>query len=336
MTKIGRNDPCPCGSGKKYKHCCLGSETDSQGENLSQDFVEDLKALSGEQAFESLEELDSFAALISEKKNTVSQMDFLGFSADQMHRMMYDPIESLEDILKFNHRLDSDVYLTVPIAKNAWYFISRLQELQPLKATRKGNLPLAFTRELFEKFRDSELTIVSHVRSEEDARTVHVLRLMLDMCGWLKKVKNQYSLTKKGSNIVEKGFSGQHFFVLLNAFTRRFNWGFQDQYPDFQVIQWSLAYSLYLLRQKAKEDVPEEVLGDAFIRAFPAVLAEVAPDHWEEPKVEVQRCFSLRFLERFCEYFGLVDIQREKVTPYQIRRIIRKSAFYDQYIKWVK
>jgi hypothetical protein len=22
MVKIGRNDPCPCGSGKKYKHCC--------------------------------------------------------------------------------------------------------------------------------------------------------------------------------------------------------------------------------------------------------------------------------------------------------------------------
>ena len=21
-AKIGRNDPCPCGSGRKYKHCC--------------------------------------------------------------------------------------------------------------------------------------------------------------------------------------------------------------------------------------------------------------------------------------------------------------------------
>jgi preprotein translocase subunit SecA len=21
--KVGRNDPCPCGSGKKYKKCCL-------------------------------------------------------------------------------------------------------------------------------------------------------------------------------------------------------------------------------------------------------------------------------------------------------------------------
>ena len=23
MPKIGRNDPCPCGSGKKFKKCCL-------------------------------------------------------------------------------------------------------------------------------------------------------------------------------------------------------------------------------------------------------------------------------------------------------------------------
>lgn len=23
VKQIGRNDPCPCGSGKKYKHCCL-------------------------------------------------------------------------------------------------------------------------------------------------------------------------------------------------------------------------------------------------------------------------------------------------------------------------
>ena len=27
MSKIGRNDLCPCGSGKKYKKCCLGKET---------------------------------------------------------------------------------------------------------------------------------------------------------------------------------------------------------------------------------------------------------------------------------------------------------------------
>ena len=26
MPKTGRNAPCPCGSGKKYKHCCLHNE----------------------------------------------------------------------------------------------------------------------------------------------------------------------------------------------------------------------------------------------------------------------------------------------------------------------
>jgi hypothetical protein len=28
--KVGRNDPCPCGSGRKYKKCCLGNETPSR------------------------------------------------------------------------------------------------------------------------------------------------------------------------------------------------------------------------------------------------------------------------------------------------------------------
>jgi uncharacterized protein YecA (UPF0149 family) len=23
QPKVGRNEPCPCGSGKKYKKCCL-------------------------------------------------------------------------------------------------------------------------------------------------------------------------------------------------------------------------------------------------------------------------------------------------------------------------
>lgn len=27
--KIGRNDPCPCGSGKKYKNCCFQEKTTS-------------------------------------------------------------------------------------------------------------------------------------------------------------------------------------------------------------------------------------------------------------------------------------------------------------------
>jgi hypothetical protein len=30
MSKIGRNDPCPCGSGEKYKRCCQGKDEAAQ------------------------------------------------------------------------------------------------------------------------------------------------------------------------------------------------------------------------------------------------------------------------------------------------------------------
>jgi len=32
MSKIGRNDPCPCGSGKKYKNCCIDLESTAQAD----------------------------------------------------------------------------------------------------------------------------------------------------------------------------------------------------------------------------------------------------------------------------------------------------------------
>ncbi len=43
MGKIGRNDSCPCGSGEKYKKCCL-----NQPQNISEvnsDLYEDINTL---------------------------------------------------------------------------------------------------------------------------------------------------------------------------------------------------------------------------------------------------------------------------------------------------
>ena len=35
MAKVGRNDPCPCGSGRKFKRCCLGKQQ-TAGTNLTE------------------------------------------------------------------------------------------------------------------------------------------------------------------------------------------------------------------------------------------------------------------------------------------------------------
>ena len=37
MAKPGRNDPCHCGSGKKYKKCCQPKELAAEGEVIAKD-----------------------------------------------------------------------------------------------------------------------------------------------------------------------------------------------------------------------------------------------------------------------------------------------------------
>jgi hypothetical protein len=36
QNKPGRNDPCPCGSGKKYKRCCLATDEAAAREHARQ------------------------------------------------------------------------------------------------------------------------------------------------------------------------------------------------------------------------------------------------------------------------------------------------------------
>lgn len=51
MEKAGRNDPCPCGSGKKFKKCC---ESKMGGKKFSAHKIEDQKAAKEAQGVSSL------------------------------------------------------------------------------------------------------------------------------------------------------------------------------------------------------------------------------------------------------------------------------------------
>ena len=71
MSKIGRNDPCPCGSGKKFKFCHGESNSIPFGEdqtfmesigrpNMATDFLREMKQSLGDQVFESIDEANAF------------------------------------------------------------------------------------------------------------------------------------------------------------------------------------------------------------------------------------------------------------------------------------
>lgn len=64
MAKTGRNDPCPCGSGRKYKVCCLKKDEDAARERFQQAAAESAAqaaaaaAKTRQQALATLEALD--------------------------------------------------------------------------------------------------------------------------------------------------------------------------------------------------------------------------------------------------------------------------------------
>ena len=335
MGKTGRNEPCPCGSGKKYKHCCLDKDDAHAGiQSPADDLREEIHNEIGGRVFESIEEVNDFLLQFTDRKNSVSMLDFLGLSPDVMQRLLYQPLEQLADIIRFNHDLEPETFKDLPIVKNAVYFLGRINELQPMKATAKGNLPIAFARELDSYFDNLLSQAGFRIRSEEESPLLNGLRHILTMCGWIKKVNNRFSLTKKGDDILKRGFSESHFFTLLKTFTRSFNWAFMDGYRELKIIRDSFLFSLYMLHIKAKQPVKGEVLGDYFIKAFPMTLLEAEDIAYIDPEEYVKNCFCLRFLERFCEYFGFIDVKRENISLARSKLTVKGSSFFDQYIDW--
>ena len=67
--KTGRNDPCPCGSGKKYKNCCLSPASVANDE---------FKNLIAGQDFNSLEELQAVANNFMQQRDQQPHDDFQG------------------------------------------------------------------------------------------------------------------------------------------------------------------------------------------------------------------------------------------------------------------
>jgi hypothetical protein len=89
MTKIGRNDPCPCGSGKKYKKCCL-----LKTENANR------RSQSGKSAVQTA--LDWLHKRYPEEVSAAVTSDFFGELTDEEHDVLESLPSHLEESISIN------------------------------------------------------------------------------------------------------------------------------------------------------------------------------------------------------------------------------------------
>lgn len=327
------NAPCPCESGKRYVDCCLGLHLAKSCENPARAANEEVQKLVSGRNFDSLEAMNDFLRAYWDRRNAEPKPDFLGLSADQIHRLLDFPLQGTDALVRLNDSFGRDDMAGIPVVDNAVRFLQAMAEVEPLKATATGNLARDFANRLFDDIDQSDWKKYIKFRREADSMTVHSLRLILTMGGWLRKAKGTFRLTRKGRKSVEAGFSAADYLDLFWTFTRKFNWGFQDGYPGLEIIQRAHLFSLFLVHKKAREFMEDYRLSPHFVRAFPLVLAE-SERFQSDPYESISRCFSLRFLERFCAYFGLIETRSRGKDPLNRRFSFRASRFFDKLLMW--
>ena len=307
--KIGRNDPCPCGSGKKYKNCCHDRQVSGHPPSEAREVLNELGQMIKGQSFASLEELQAFTDRFMRQRNQAPLDDFQGLSPDQMHRFLHFPFDSPE-LVTYAPVVAGDP--KAPILTLFGLLADAIGE-QGLKATATGNLPRNVCREAASAYWGEEAIRVNgrfaHINKEEDFSPLHVTRLVAGLAGLIRKFRGRFILGREcRRSLTDHGLGGIYPRLLL-SYVRDFNWGYRDGFTDLGLIQRSFLFTLYLLDLHGGEWLPEVFYEDAFLRAFPGVLSEVAPTPYSTPEKTVRSCYTWRVLVNFAAFLGLAEVE---------------------------
>jgi len=324
----GRNDPCPCGSGKKYKKCCLGKQTfmESMGTpNAATEVLNQLKAHLGEEPL-SAEELNARASLFMTQQNHTPKEDFLGLSSGQMHHILHSSPFTSEDILSLKNEkeLNTALLTQVPVLKQTLYLLEELGKNEKgVKATQTGNLPRALVQDYFTRFRDDLSSYLRKPMSQTDVGSLDLLVFALKEIRLIKIRTGWISLTKTGRELAAPENLSILYCRLFHFYAVSLDWLSTTGYGEENVIvQQALSFDLYLLKMKAGKFIHQGDLAGLFQQAFPQ--AE-----------DAGRVFEYLFLEQFCQSFGLTDREKtgkEKGIFQEYR--YRRSELFEHVFEW--
>lgn len=330
MRNVGRNDPCPCGSGLKYKNCCLGREVATTPSDLGQELFQDVhRAIQGKD-FKSREEAQIFLNDYMQQRNNAPRDEFCGLSSDQIGRFLYHPFDSSE-LVAFQSRLNASP--SAPMLTLFQLLVDAIGD-QGLKPTATGNLPQKFLREAGLAYWGEDgykkHTEFGDIRTEPDFYDMHATRIVIELSGLVRKYKGKFILSRECRKILgEHGMAGI-YPRLLRTYAEHFNWGYRDGYPEIDFIQHSFLFTLYLLDIYGDEWRPNSFYEDSFLQAFPVVMREVSPLSYSTPEQTVRNCYSSRCLKGFAKFLGLVEIERESDNLFERRFKVRKRTLLNE------
>ncbi len=325
---VGRNDPCPCGSGKKYKRCCLNKEktyVESLGTaNLATEMLNELKSKMGSTEYSSMEELQKLTSAFMEEQNTSPIDDFLGLSSSQMRGVLNTPFGSAEDIVSLSVFPELELISQTPVMEQTLYILNELGKNEKgIKATKTGNLPRSLVQSFYTDFAGEIREYPGKPMSQYDVMELDLLIFALKGMGLIKLRTNWISLTKKGQSMLDKNKYYDLYIKLFSFYTESLDWLSTTYYDEgFAIIQKALSFNLYILKKKAVEYTSETEIAELFQKAFPQAGDVSSP-------------FVSLFLDDFCLYFGLVERDGKRTLLDLDNKLkYRQSPLFEKLFEW--
>jgi hypothetical protein len=335
MATTGKNDSCPCGSGRTYEKCCYGGDIlKASGRMDAKTFSQAIGALMEGRQFSSLEEANAELDRLTRARNTAPLNEFCGLSPEQMNRFLYHPFDS-SGLIDFNLALtsfpDSQFF-------RLFTFLLNATAKDELKATSQGNLPVKFVKDAAQWYYGEqgyqERRRYISFRTETDFAVLHTVRLIAVMSGFIRKQKGCFHLTKNGAAVLENGMDGRAFFKIFKGYTGKFNWGYNDRYPELYFVQHAFLFTLFVLKKYGDIFRPASFYENLFLTAFPKVIREVPEVPYDTREDTLKHCFTLRSLSRFGHFFGFVELSDPKNDRWIEKLEIKKTPFLDGWVRF--
>ncbi|WP_299010374.1 SEC-C metal-binding domain-containing protein [uncultured Shewanella sp.] len=302
--KLGRNDPCPCGSGEKYKRCCMDSMSKQRA-----DIIDELTQITAMNVNLSIDELNVVAQHKAAEYNHRPNDDFCGLSPAQMSNWLYASFGELENVTLC---VPEDLSACPVMRYLSLILEEAMQHDGSFKATSKGNLPTKLVKQssaLLSEFNVSqfeiELSISEFAGSNEDKfNALHYARVLAELAGIIYRRSGRYHVKKTAQKQYQKQGIQAFFLPMLEAAIKQYNWGYFDNFSDDIDVQPFWLFMLW--RLQSHSDVGKLAAETAI--AFPALLAQCSNDEYCSSHDLLEMMISSRFIARFLQFWGFVTV----------------------------